>query len=331
MISLEGADGFAESSKIRPTIAGTWDFSQVGIAKAIPLLKTRRCALDVVEEAVRAVELDTQDQYYVGVGGYPNAAGVMELDAAIMDHQNNYGAVMSLPRIANPISVARSVMEQCPHNILTGQGALQWAIAHNFIEEDILTEAARKEWEDWVKTQEMKKGEEAHDTVGIVCIDADGRLAAGTSTSGWKFKHPGRVGDSPLIGSGLYCDGKVGAAVVTGDGEEIMRTCTSFLVVELMRMGVEVGEACSRAVQRVASLPRPPSPFPSMHSSLVVGVVAIDKHGKVGGASTLVEGHLHRGRPFFPVSVWRPAEGEDLAQAREEMFVLKASVEGVSG
>jgi N4-(beta-N-acetylglucosaminyl)-L-asparaginase len=176
----------ASRSLLLPTIAATWDFGRLGIHQAIPLLQQGQSALDAVEIAIRTVELDTQDQYYVGVGGYPNALGVMELDAAIMDHESRYGAVMSLPRIATPISVARTVMEKCQHNILTGEGACLWAKEMGFLEEDILTESAKKDWEEWKASREKapSQDEDMHDTVGVVCIDAQGRLAAGTSTSG---------------------------------------------------------------------------------------------------------------------------------------------------
>lgn len=149
------------------------------------MLQSGRSAVDAVEAAIRAVELDNNGQYYVGVGGYPTSAGVMELDAAIMDHDCRYGAVMSLQDIANPISVARSIMEQCPHNILTGEGALVWAMEHGFEVTGILTEAIAKEWQDWIAAgKQTKRNQDEHDTVGVICLDRDGRLCAGTSTSG---------------------------------------------------------------------------------------------------------------------------------------------------
>ena len=160
----------------------------------------------------------------------------MELDAAIMDHLKRYGAVMALSDIMNPISVARTIMEKCPHNVLCGEGALKWAKLQGFVAKtNIIKEEYSKEYEQWKyqspsnlevnKSQETKNdsinNEESHDTIGLICLDTNGNLCVGTSTSGWKFKFPGRIGDSPMIGSGLYCDGTVGAAVSTGDGEEV--------------------------------------------------------------------------------------------------------------
>lgn len=297
-----------------PCIAGTWDFSSIALRKArIVLLEQKGTALDAVESGIRDVEEDEQDQYFVGIGGLPNADCIMEFDAAIMDHKGNYGAVMCLQDIRFPISVARSIMENCPHNILAGSGALKWALSNGFTKEDVLTSYSKKEWEEWLATQNRNKTPESHDTIGLICMDSEGRLAAGTSTSGWKFKLPGRVGDSPVVGSGLYCDGAVGAAVATGDGEEILRTCLSFLVVELMRQGYTPGKACSIGIERLKSLVPPSDGTASMHgSSLVVGVVAMNAEGTVGAASTLGPENLHRGNPYFPVKCWRPAPDEIL-------------------
>ena len=229
----------------------------------------------------------------------------MEFDAAIMDHNGNYGAAMCLQDIRYPISLARSIMEKCPHNILAGAGALEWALSNGFEQENVLTASSKKEWEEWKATQNLGKTPESHDTIGLLCMDSQGRLAAGTSTSGWKFKLPGRVGDAPVVGSGLYCDGAAGAAVATGDGEEILRTCLSFLVVELMRQGHAPGKACAMGIERLKRLV-PPSDGTMHGSSLVVGVVAMNTDGTVGAASTLGPDNLHRGNPYFPAKVWRP-------------------------
>jgi N4-(beta-N-acetylglucosaminyl)-L-asparaginase len=235
-------------------------------------------ALNAVEKGVNKVELDDQEQYFVGVGGLPNADGVMEFDSAIMDHRRRYGAVMALTDIKTPISIAKSILEKCVHNVLAGEGALQFAVSQGFhkcsrdvIDEDgsegdgVLTEKSRLEWQLWKDEQNKEKNlskgenasvfddEESHDTVGLICLDTEGYLCCGTSTSGWKFKHPGRIGDSPLVGSGLYCDGN-GAAVATGDGEEIMRVCLSFLVVEYIRQGDSPQVACVKGIQRLLEL-----------------------------------------------------------------------------
>jgi N4-(beta-N-acetylglucosaminyl)-L-asparaginase len=224
------------SHSFKPSIAATWSFGKIALKTMIPIIQNGGNALDAIEHGINSVELDTNGQYFVGVGGYPNKNGIMELDAAIMDHEFRYGAVMAIPNIARPISVARTVLEKSPHNILTGKGALDWAIENGFLKENILTQKMEKEYYEWKLSQlvevahkeqekvipEMLPAEnDNHDTVGVICLDRSGRLSAGTSTSGWKYKYPGRVGDSPVIGSGLYCDGDVAAAVATGDGEEV--------------------------------------------------------------------------------------------------------------
>jgi N4-(beta-N-acetylglucosaminyl)-L-asparaginase len=170
----------------RPCCAATWSFGSLAVKNAKNFLQNGASAVESVEKGINAVELDVADQYYVGVGGYPNANGVMELDAAIMNHDRQYGAVMSIPNIATPISVARTIMEKCQHNILTGTGALQWALQQQFKSEDILLENVKKEWEEWKRDNEPSPTnvDESHDTIGFICFDKQGRLAAGTSTSG---------------------------------------------------------------------------------------------------------------------------------------------------
>jgi len=207
------------------TCAATWKFGEIAVDKIVPMLEQGISSIDAVEMGICAVELDNNDQYCVGFGGFPNAEGVMELDAAIMDHKCRYGAVMGLTDILNPISVARTVMDKCIHNILVGEGALKWALSQGFTKDPnrVLSSVALDDWIKWKKDNMASSAEkqDSHDTIGVICLDKNGHLCAGTSTSGWKYKHPGRVGDAPLVGSGLYCDGSVGAAVATGDGEEV--------------------------------------------------------------------------------------------------------------
>jgi len=294
---------------IKPVAVATWNFGKLAIDRCIPILENGSSSINAVEEGIKYVELDNNDQYYVGIGGLPNADGDMEFDAAIMDSNKRYGAVMALKNIKTPISIARSVMEKCIHNVICGDGALKWAIANGYIpDENVLTIESKKEWMAWKYENEkhLSDKEDMHDTIGLICLDKDGHLCAGTSTSGWKFKHPGRVGDSPLIGSGLYCDGKIGAAVATGDGEEIMRLCLSFLTVELMRQGHEPNEACRLAIERFQELePNELEEDKRMHKQLTVGLIAMNKDGKVGAASTLSQKNMHRGKPYFPVMCWR--------------------------
>jgi N4-(beta-N-acetylglucosaminyl)-L-asparaginase len=198
----------SKSKVLTPTAVATWNFGRIAVEKASQILIENGTSIDAVEAGIRAVELDNQENYFVGVGGLPNAMGEMELDAAMMDHDSNYGAVMAIRDIKTPISVARAVMEKCFHNILCGDGALDFALNHGFVREtDVLTEESRNNWLEWINN---KKSMDCHDTVGLICMDSDGRICAGTSTSGYAFKHRGRVGDSPVVGSGLYCDGEAG-------------------------------------------------------------------------------------------------------------------------
>jgi len=297
-----------------PIAVSTWNFGKLAIDSCSPILENGLSAIDAVEEGIKFVELDDNDQYYVGVGGLPNSDGNMELDAAIMDHKKRYGAVMALKNIKTPISVARSIMEKCVHNIICGDGAMKWAIDNGFsFDEKVLTIDSKREWMAWKYENErhINDKEDMHDTIGLICLDKNGKLCAGTSTSGWKFKHPGRVGDSPLVGSGLYCDGKVGAAVATGDGEEIMRLCLSFLAVEYMRQGNEPNEACRLAIERLQGLePNTEEENKRMHKKLTVGLIAMNVNGKIGAASTLCKTNMHRGKPYFPVICWRGKDGD---------------------
>jgi isoaspartyl peptidase/L-asparaginase-like protein (Ntn-hydrolase superfamily) len=357
----------------------TWSFGAIAVEECVPLLLAGCSALKAVEKGVNKVELDDQDQYFVGVGGLPNADGVMEFDSAIMDHKRRYGAVMALTDIKTPISIAKRILEKCVHNVLAGEGALQFAVSQGFHKcsrdindkdgsggDSVLTEKSRLEWQLWKDEQEKKDknlgreniidDEESHDTVGLICLDAEGHLCCGTSTSGWKFKHPGRVGDSPLVGSGLYCDGK-GAAVATGDGEEIMRVCLSFLVVEYMRQGDSPQVACVKGIQRLLELQEGENieetgndeeedgkEHTRMHKKLTVGIIAMNSEGEIGAASTLSPENEHRGRPGFPAMCWRTGskisetdkirskitEFKKLSSGEDAIYLLEADTNGAA-
>jgi len=229
-----------------PAAIATWSFGVAAVEGAGQVLAVGGDALDAVERGIRVVESDP-DEHSVGYGGWPNAEGVVELDAAIMDGTaQDAGSVAALRGIKHPISVARRVMEATPHAMLAGEGALAFALSQGFPEEDLLTEASRAGWEEWQRERELAST--THDTVGLVALDARGDAAAGCSTSGRSFKLPGRVGDSPLIGGGLYADSEVGGAAATGLGEEILKFCASFLVVEYMRRGHSPMEACRKVI-----------------------------------------------------------------------------------
>lgn len=334
--------GLISPFDVQPCAVATWNFGKIAVEKCAEVLANHGSSVDAIERGIREVELDTKDQYFVGVGGLPNSEGVMELDAAIMDHRLRYGAVLALRRIRTPISVARTVMDKCVHNVLAGDGALKWALSNGFNEDaTVLTESSKQEWLDWRANVDRKKIESSnsideahpkgHDTVGVICLDSHGRLCVGTSTSGWKFKHPGRIGDAPLIGSGLYCHGRYGAAVATGDGEEIMRTCLSAVVVELMRQGHSPAEACRQGIERMFELPqdeeRTNAPDAKMHPKLTVGVIAMDPLGRVGAASTLDESNPHRGKPSFPVACWR-ASADPAVPFPDNFKFIEASTNG---
>ena len=265
-----------------PMVISTWDFGVRANTKAIEVLKKGGAALDAVQQGVMVVESDPKVTS-VGYGGLPNSAGVVELDASIMEGNDlECGAVAGLSGFENPISIARKVMEEAPHVLIVGNGARQFALSKGFQERDLLTDGARKAWQEWRAGQEGQKEKgikDDHDTIGMVAIDQRGQMAAACTTSGLAWKIPGRVGDSPLVGHGLYCDSAVGGAAATGVGEEVIKVCGSYQVVEFMRQGVHPQEAVKKVLQRV--LDRQPN-----KPDRWVGFIALRKDGEVGFAST---------------------------------------------
>ncbi len=250
-------------------VAATWKFGRAAVVAAAEALARGGNCLDAVERGANAVELDPSVNS-VGYGGMPNASGIVELDAAIMRGSDlRAGSVAALQSIRTPTSVARALLQENRHIMLVGPGALTFALAHGFKTEELLTN----------ETRNKAASRPSHDTVGVVAVDAQGRMAAACSTSGTAWKLPGRVGDSPLIGGGLYVDDTVGAAVATGLGEEIMRVCGSFLVVELMRQGAEPDEACRTALDRIRSAVG--------ENPAQAAFVALRNDGKIAAASLL--------------------------------------------
>ncbi|QDU89701.1 N(4)-(Beta-N-acetylglucosaminyl)-L-asparaginase precursor [Pirellulimonas nuda] len=246
------------------------------------VLSAGGAALDAVEAGARDSESDP-DNHSVGLGGLPDRDGNVTLDACIMDSRGDCGSVAFLSQIENPVSVARLVMEKTPHVMLVGEGALEFAVANGFARRELLTPAARAQWQKWKANapdavRERAINVENHDTIGIVAMDDSGDLAGACTTSGLAWKMHGRVGDSPIIGAGLYVDDEVGAATATGVGEAVIRAVGSFLVVELMRQGHTPQQACRLAAERVVS--KNPD-----WATLQVGFIAIDKEGRVGGYS----------------------------------------------
>jgi isoaspartyl peptidase/L-asparaginase-like protein (Ntn-hydrolase superfamily) len=242
-------------------------------------------SLDAVEKGVNVAELDPEVQT-VGYGGFPNEEGVVELDAAIMEGKSHLaGAVGALHNIPIPTSVARKVMQETKHVMLVGEGALKFARAYGFKEQNLLTEASRKKWLQWKQDLNSKDNwlprAVGHDTIGLIALDRKGDLSAACTTSGLRWKIPGRVGDSPLIGCGLYVDNEVGAASATGIGEEVIRICGSFLVVEMMRAGSTPQEACEKALERILLKSKMAAKDPKVQ----VAFIALDKQGRTGAAS----------------------------------------------
>ncbi len=262
-----------------PVIVSTWNHGIAANRMAIEKLGQGGTILDAVEAGVRITESDANNQS-VGLGGLPDRDGNVTLDACIMNHKSQCGAVSFLQNIENPISVARKVMEETPHVMLSGKGALEFAIEKGFEESNLLTEESRLAWEKWKLQSNYNPqiNSENHDTIGMLGIDKDGQLAGACTTSGMAYKLHGRVGDSPIIGSGLFVDGEVGAACATGVGEAVIRIAGSAIVVELMRGGATPEEACKEAVHRIIR----------KHDDLTnlqVGFLALDKYGQSGGYS----------------------------------------------
>lgn len=232
----------------RILLAATWNFGKMAVERAFNALRLGEPALSALEIGINAVEMDPSVQS-VGYGGLPNRAGFVELDAAIMDaggHRS--GAVAALRGFCRPISIARRVMEVLPHAMLVGEGAAQFAREQGFEEEETLYPEASEQWLAWRETQAPPADVEDHDTVGMVIWTPD-TLVVGCSTSGLKWKYPGRVGDSPIVGAGLYADAEVGAAVATGNGDEISRVALCSRVVFLMEQGMSAQEACDAATR----------------------------------------------------------------------------------
>jgi N4-(beta-N-acetylglucosaminyl)-L-asparaginase len=290
MVAGNTAENRAASRATGGRVVSTWDFGVGANAAAWPVLARTGSALDAVEAGARWAEADLCNST-VGHCGYPDRDGVLTLDASIMDGDGRCGGVGAIEDILHPVSVARAVMEKTPHVLLVAEGAQQFAISQGFEKKPLLTDDARKAWREWLKTSEYRPKMNVersgalpprpgdahdHDTLGILAIDAHGKLAGACTTSGMAWKLHGRVGDSPIIGAGLYADNEVGAATASGVGEEMIRNAASFLVVELMRQGRSPTEACREAIERVVHK------RPAASKTLQVCFLAINKNGEVG-------------------------------------------------
>lgn len=291
--------------KTKPIVLSTWYNQREANVDAWTILSKNGRAIDAVEIGVKNAESDILN-CCVGLAGNPDRTGVVTLDACIMNEKFEIGAVGALERIKHPISVARAVMENSPHVMLVGSGAQEFAIQQGFnLEEQKLSDHAAKAFDDWKKRNSfdhknveknkvefitkpdrerdtkkpMKVDQFNHDTIGMVALDVYGNLSGACTTSGMGFKMRGRLGDSPIIGAGLYVDNEVGAATATGHGEEVIRICGSHLVVEFMRQGLTPELACKRAVERI--LKRTPRKL----EDLQIGFIALNKYGEFGAYS----------------------------------------------
>ena len=283
----------------RPLVVSTWDSGPIANGAAWPVLRGGGTALDAVEQAGIAIENDVN--CCVGLGGNPDRDGHVTLDACIMNERADCGSVAFLERIKHPVSVARRVMEQTPHVMLVGEGAQQFAVQNGFpLEPDELSPTAEAAYQNWLKEakyrpvinverqanpssdngpaapHQLPDGSRNHDTMGTIALDTHGNVSGMCTTSGMGFKMRGRVGDSPIIGAGLFVDNEAGAAVATGQGEEVIRVCGTHLVVEYMRDGLSPRQACEKAIERIVGRDK------GRAKDFQVAFIAINKAGEVG-------------------------------------------------
>jgi len=263
------------SKAVLPIVVSTWYHGLAANEEAMKVVLNGGKAIDAIEKGLRVTEADAKGTT-VGIGGAPDRDGHVTLDACIMDETGNAGSVCFLEDIAHPISVARQVMDKTPHVMLAGEGALQFALAEGFKKTDLLTEKSKEDWQKWLKEKQYKPiiNVENHDTISMLAIDKKGDISGGCTTSGLAYKMRGRVGDSPIIGAGLYVDNEVGGACATGLGEAVMKTLGSFLIVELMRQGYTPQEACEEGVRRIVAK--------QQFKDMQIGYLAIDKKGNHG-------------------------------------------------
>ena len=256
----------------------TWKTTEANLMAGSLLEK----GVDALSAAVSgvAVEEENPKNTTVGYGGAPDRSGIVTLDACVMNHMGDCGSVIAVENIINVARLAKDVMEKTPHVMLAGKGAQEFAISEGYKKEDLLTQKSKEDWKKWLESEDYKPiiNIENHDTIGMLCLDKNNNISGACSTSGLAYKMKGRVGDSPIIGSGLFIDNKIGGAVATGLGEEVLKTVGSFLVVELMRQGKSPQEACEAAVKRIVK-------SNSQKDKFQVAYIAINKNGEVGSYS----------------------------------------------
>jgi beta-aspartyl-peptidase (threonine type) len=285
----------------QPVLAGTPNAGPY-LPLGLEVFRAGGTALDAVERIIREVEADVHE-HTVGVGGWPNLVGEVELDASIMDGRDRRtGAVGAVGHYAHPISIARKVMELTPHVLLVGRGAEDFARETGFPEEELLTPEEAGEWEARLRANVpagdmpqllarrkllpyvllARDPQRIHGTVNVLALDGRGDLASGVSTSGWAWKYPGRLGDSPVIGAGNYCDSRYGAAACSGHGELAIRASLARSIVLHMENGASPEEACARALRDLPGRDEP--------GSGVVVAVAMDRRGRHCSATSSAHG-----------------------------------------
>lgn len=291
----------------KPLIISTWNHGLPANKKAWEMLKSGKPAIDAIEAGVMVPEADPKVQS-VGYGGFPDKEGKVTLDACIMDHYSNCGAVSFVQNFKHPISIAKKVLQETPHVMLTGVGAEEFALSQGFKKENLLTPEARKSWKEWLKKSNYKPviNIENHDTISMLIVDKEGNLTGACTTSGAAWKMHGRVGDSPIIGAGLFLDNDIGAAAATGLGEAVIRTAGSAMVVEQMRMGKSPLEACKEIVERIYKIHKNHKDL----EYLQVGFIAVNKKGEYGGYSL---------RSGFNYAVYDTNNGNRLEDANYKM------------
>ena len=298
--ALAGWEGRAQSSpSAGPVFLSTWIHGKPANERAAEVFKGGGSLLDAIEKGINVPESDP-NVTSVGYGGTPNAEGEVELDAAIMDGtRHRAGSVCSLHMIKNPISVARLVIEKTRHTTLAGEGAFRFALKMGFEPQTLLTPQSLQTWQEWKADPHRKMfwvSPEKHDTIGMVATDGKGHVVAGCSTSGLPFKIPGRVGDSPLVGCGVYADDNVGAASATGDGDLMTNYCTSVSIVHYMARGASPQDACMELLKHMVKTdPR--------NKEAQVGVIAINAGGEIGAACL-------NDSFFLKYALWRNEESQ---------------------
>lgn len=298
---------FDKKSPIKPLIISTWNHGLAANEEAWNQLKKGALPLDAIVAGVGIPEAD-HNVRSVGYGGLPDREGKVTLDACIMYQNSDCGSVSFLQGIKHPIAVAQKVLVKTPHVMLSGRGALQFALSEGFKEEDLLTEKSRKSWENWLEKSKYQPviNIENHDTISMLMLDKEGNLSGGCTTSGAAWKMHGRVGDSPIIGAGLFLDNEVGAAAATGLGEAVIRTAGSAMVVELMRQGKSPFDACKEIVERIYNKHKNHRDM----QYLQVGFIAVNKNGEYSGYSI---------RPGFNYAVCDDNKGNRMEKADFKM------------